>query len=1056
MALGIGRQTDLKDTVELSKDHAILLAVQFASDSNIDAVQALVIQRRDIFDAELVLRILLTYLTETLDPILYTSFVAQVASNQYLNAQSQQQSTVDIAAVSKLSTPKAHKKVQNLHLLSLDHSSCPPSVCDDLLTRFLIHRAHRIDTETGVLNSLPQLIDPFLDEKPFLRTWYISNVLPLLRFGYEYYNDNHGVYSLDQIEWTDAESGVAMLLAKALEHGPQGIPHGINGRDTMLEAGEKHRSSLARDMRGLVGPWMYGCSDRKRRKLTGQDPRRRRLSVFDIDAERAKQSMEENGQLEDDETHGWDPVFLWMTRTAIGKFSIVAEAIGEWGGPPDVDLGGYHEGSHLSDEQQRTLLHRYAQTAFATVFAAEASTKETVSHSHAMLVRIAHLLDYEPPPDLASSTELLPRIDDHKSALKDLSSSWLEVDALLEPKNPLTSPTLETFALLQLFVFSAYLLIDIGHPAAISHVTRIRFQFDADEQFGLCQRIVHALSTGAKKDELQWTGIRNRLLWLWGWAMDSADISAQYGEGIFGKIERSRLEKEILKAFLNASCFPLVVKTYIRSEEFQHRLPAEDVQSVIIETILHHYDNASNGNRTRGGMKKASDMISTLQKYFPESSAFRRCEALLKATHALSFYALTLQHGVPFQPVNIRVSSDPIILIEKLLSQNRGSYTKLDDLISIGVNLLAAGVTIYSDPNDPIIEASSTELAAQKRKAERRVIGMAIEAALNEDDFETAYSYVVNRLDTTTASTQVAANGQPEDDISWRAALAAGRHKSSAHSLSASSSISTPPALRRLEQRMELLSQALLLAPPSALPEVLNVWRKCEEEMMSLQASENEEESSFNDRADRTLPGTFVNMTAPVQLRREVGRGATEEAPMGLFDVARGAAAAFSRTAFPLRGAASASQGQSMGPPAGHVRNVSSGGSDTASIASERERVRKRDYVANAVTGGLASGLGWVLGESSVVATLSFHTDIYQEPRLSISRRNIDVIMKEDGKYCCSRPLCSRIIPVPCRCSIPRLVSSEQLVLCRLKSPKMPHGLMVLCQPGTQTAMSLT
>ncbi|TID24453.1 secretory pathway Sec39 [Venturia nashicola] len=962
MVPGNGRRTDLKDVAELSKEHGILLAVQLASDSNIDAIQALTIQRKDIFDAELVLRIILTYLTETLDPILYTSFVAQVASNQYQTGQSQPQSTIDIATVSKLSTLKAHKKVQSLHLLPLDHSSCPPAVCDDLLTRFLIHRAHRIDTETGVLNSLPQLVDPFLDEKPFLRTWYISTVLPLLRFGYEYYNDNHGVYSLDQLEWADGESGVAMLLSKALEHGSQDI----NGRNTMLEAEGKHRSSLARDMRGLVGPWMYGYSDRKRRKLNGQDPRRRRLSVFDKEAERAKQLKEQDGRLEDDAIHDWDAAFLWMTRTAAEKFSTVAEAIEEWDGPPDVDLGGYHEGSHLSKELQKTLLRRYAQTAFATVFAAEASTKETMSHSHTMLVRISQLLDYEPPPDLASSIELLPRIDDHKSALQDLPSSWLEVDALLRPKNPLTSPTLETFALLQLLVFSAYLLAELGHPAAISHVARIRLQFDANEQLGLCQRIVHALSTGAKKDELQWTGIRSRFLWLWGWAMNSADIFAQYGDGVFGKIERSLLEKEILKAFLNASCFPLVVKTYIRSEESQHRLSAEDVQFVIIETVLHHYDNASNGNRTRGGMKKASDMISTLRQYFPESPAFRRCEALLKATHALSFYALTLQHGVPFQPVNIRVSSDPITLIEKLLSQNRGSYTKLDDLISIGVNLVSAGVTILSDPKVPSIETSSTELAAQKRKAERRVIGMAIEAALNEDDFETAYSYVVNRLDTTSASTQVAANGQPEDDISWRAALAAGRHKSSAHSLSASSSISTPPALRRLEQRMELLSQALLLAPPSALPEVLNVWRKCEEEMMSLQASENEEESSFDDRADRALPGTFVSMTAPVQPRREVGRGATEEAPMGLFDVARGAAAAFSRTAFPLRGSTGASQGQSMGPPTGHVRNVSSGGSDTASIASESERVRKRDYVANAVTGGLASGLGWVLGATPV------------------------------------------------------------------------------------------
>ncbi|QDS73623.1 hypothetical protein FKW77_001978 [Venturia effusa] len=961
MARGNVRQTDLRDVTELSKDHVILLAVQFASDSNIDAVEALLQQRKDIFDAELVLRILLTYLTETLDPILYTSFVAQVASNQLPNQQAQPQSTIDTAAVSRLSTSKAHKRVQSLHLLPLDHTSCPPAVCDDLLTRFLIHRAHRIDAETGVLNSIPQLVEPFLDEKPFLRTWFISTVLPLLRLGYEYYNDTNGVCSLDQIEWAEGDAGVAMLLSKALQHRSQEA----DGREHSLETG-KHRSTLARDMRGLVGPWMYGSSDRKRRKLNGQDPRRRRMSIVHKEAERAKQGTEQTAHTQDEALLSWEPAFLWITRAAAEDFPSVANAIEEWDGPPDVDLGGHQEDSYLSKEQRGQLLRRYAQTAFATVFAAEASSKETVSYSHTMLVRIAHLLKYEPPPDLASSIELLPKIDDHKSALQDLPSSWLELDALLLPQNVLTSPTLETFALLQLFVFSAYLLTELGHSAAISQVARIRFQFDANEQIGLCQRIIHALGTGAKKDEVQWTGIRNRLLWLWGWAMDSADLSAHYGSGIFGKIERSLFEKEILKAFLNASCFPLLVKTYIQNEESQHRLSAEDVQSVIIETILHHYDNASNGNRTRGGMKKASDMLSTLRPYFPASPAFRRCEALLKATHALSFYSLTLQHGVPFQPVNIRVSSDPVTLIDKVLSQNRGSYTKLDDLISIGVNLVSAGVTTHSDPNVPFVEPSLAELTAEKDRAERRVIGMAIEAALSENDFETAYSYVVNRLDTTSASTQAATNGQPEDDISWRAALAAGKHKSSAHALSSSSSLSTPPALRRLEQRMELLSQALLLAPPSALTEVLNVWRKCEEEMMALQASENEAESSFNDRADRTLPGTFVNMTAPVQPRREVGRGATEEAPMGLFDVARGAAAAFSRTAFPLRGAANASQNLSTGPPSDPVRNVSSGGSDAGSIASEKDRVRKRDYVANAVTGGLASGLGWVLGATPV------------------------------------------------------------------------------------------
>jgi hypothetical protein len=303
-------------------------------------------------------------------------------------------------------------------------------------------------------------------------------------------------------------------------------------------------------------------------------------------------------------------------------------------------------------------------------------------------------------------------------------------------------------------------------------------------------------------------------------------------------------------------------------------------------------------------------------------------------------------------------------LIEKILAQNPGSYSDLRELISIGANLIAAGLTEQSD-NGADMDLSLGGLDSKKRKSERRIIGMAIEAALNEDDFETAYSYVVNQLDTSSAAVQSNGNhnvqGQDGDDIAWRAALAAGRHKSTSP-LSASTSLSTPPSLRRLEQRMELLSQALLLAPPSALPEVLNVWRKCEEEMSSLLARETQEESEFNDRADRGIPGAFVESTAPVQLRREVGRGASEEAPSGLFDVARGAAAAISRSAFPLRGAANSTRTDQK-PQARPVSIISS---DGGSEGDGQDRVRRRDLVANAVTGGLASGLGWVLGATPV------------------------------------------------------------------------------------------
>ena len=325
----------------------------------------------------------------------------------------------------------------------------------------------------------------------------------------------------------------------------------------------------------------------------------------------------------------------------------------------------------------------------------------------------------------------------------------------------------------------------------------------------------------------------------------------------------------------------------------------------------------------------------------------------------MSFYSLTLQHGIPLQPVNIRAHQDPLSLIGKILDQNPRSYTKLDDLVEIGGNLLTAG--LGQDPES--VSSKEPEFSEEPLAAKRRVTGMAIEAALAEDDFDTAYSYIINRLSpsnvvTTASSSASASEG---DDVSWRAAYQAGRHRSNKST--------GPSSLRRVEQRMELLSQALLLAPPSALPEILSTWRRCEDEVSLLIAREAEEEQQWDDKGDRRLPGGFSGDISPViQKPRDPSRAATnEEAPMGLFDVARGAAAALGKSAFPLRT-------PGTGEPARALRDsrqrsqstASAGGSDNDSISVRdgEGRVRKRDMVSSMVTGGLASGIGWVLGQS--------------------------------------------------------------------------------------------
>ena len=319
---------------------------------------------------------------------------------------------------------------------------------------------------------------------------------------------------------------------------------------------------------------------------------------------------------------------------------------------------------------------------------------------------------------------------------------------------------------------------------------------------------------------------------------------------------------------------------------------------------------------------------------FPESMELRQLSALIQATHSLSFYSLTLQHGVPLVPAKIRMHQSPLSLINKVLGQNPKAYTKLDDLLGIGLNLSKAGLVEASSPNAG--HKSQTALGI-----ERSIIAATIRSALASDDFDTAYAYIVNRL----SDSGDDSGDLVQDDVLWTVALEAGRYQPT--------SGSGLTSRRHLEQRMELLSQALVLAPPSSISEGLDAWRQAETDAQAASNRESEKDSAWRRRGDRQPPGAFVSDDAPSGRSKGMESAPSntpDEAPMGLFDVARGAAAALQKSAFPLHG----------------QRNVTvsrQGDSRSEVEAGYEGRVRKRDVVSNMVTGGLASGIGWVLGE---------------------------------------------------------------------------------------------
>jgi len=574
---------------QLTDAQCILLAVDYATQSNIQALHDLVPITPLCLTPNLVLRILLTYLPESVSPPVYTTFIQELVSHLWLEQREPQ--TLDISSVADITDAAAQKKVKKLDLLELAPAGFPPHAPDDDLTSFLCHRSYRIDSEIGLLTLLPELFRPFLDRNDFVRAWFVSVALPLLRLQFEYYPDTDTAMSLKDFQDLDGKDGIDVLLSRTTHE-----------KHKIISATDS-QGTIARDLRGLVGPWMFGHTERKRRKLAWSQEER-----SETPQEERKISLA--GVTEDDQTtHEWEYVFEWMVKKATNNFAMVTNAVEEWDGPGHVDLGGYlDEKSYLDNDLRMKLDKQYAQCAFAACYAVEANNSETIDGAHGILVRLAQLLDFEPPPDLVTSVEELPKIDRHASLLHESKSTViLDPEVLLDPNHPLTSPTLPTFMLLQMMVYSAYQLAGLGHSISISHITKFRFYSDEDEQMSMVQKVLHGLSQGGKRDEHQWMTDRGRLLWLWNWNIDPEE-GALRGAGPFGSIPRDALEKAILKCMLSTGNHTLVENIYLKGDTNRSRLTREDLEQIIVGEAMESYDNASNGNKTRGSMKRASDM----------------------------------------------------------------------------------------------------------------------------------------------------------------------------------------------------------------------------------------------------------------------------------------------------------------------------------------------------------------------------------------------------------------------------------------------------------------
>lgn len=495
-----------KMAVSLSPAKLVLLAVHLAVKADIDSLTALAARHDAVLRKELVLRILLTYLPETIQSRSYVGFLGQLESGNFPDTTAQ---TIDCASVEGLAEEDATKKVRKLRLLPLQ---CPERPEDDPLTLFLLKRSYKVDEEAGLLDELPSLLLPFLDHSPYVRNLLISTILPLLRRNCEYYPQDPIPYTLSAFEQLPNSVAVNLLLSQT----------GIRHEDLHL---------AGRDFRGLIGPWLYDekkWSQRKQMNASG--------------------SGDEAGEI----CPGWGEALRMITSHASKNWRLAVSIFEQWDGPPDADLSGWGV-LRLSDQQKAYVERTYAQAALASAYLIPEASTEALEGAYSIVSKAAKLVDLEPLAPLPSARALLPPLAEQitQDILPARNATYMRND-LLSNSNPLTSPTNAPTTFIQALVLSAHILTTAGCACTARKAGELALLQDEREQKAQAIKLIHTIgNNGPKTDDKFWIRARHEILWLRDWGAEEAAWAETVPSGIFSQLKREFLEVEILKALLS-------------------------------------------------------------------------------------------------------------------------------------------------------------------------------------------------------------------------------------------------------------------------------------------------------------------------------------------------------------------------------------------------------------------------------------------------------------------------------------------------------------------------
>lgn len=495
----------MADLSSLSAAQAILLACEFCAAGNVNPLPRLQQQFPTSLNAERLFRIILSFLPETTPPSHYTPILEVIDRNE-LSEHSN--GPVDVSAVRELKDPEARGRVRRLRLLHLQYHEEESDT--DPMTRFLIHRAHKIDTETGLQTFILELLLPFYHRSDTLRRYLVSLVLPLLRANYEYYPDREEKLTLHVFDSLDTATSINLLLSMA------------GSKPTAID--------LTQNLRGLAGPWISGRAQSKRRKVSHE--------------------VEDTAQ---ELSRHWQIVNEWLLSRSLVEFENVARGIINWNGPEDVDTGGYLTENETSDDELDQLRRSYGQAALAIVYATDLG-KASLESSFQIVSKVGKLLGLDRNMQIEFDDEQLPVFDVDVKMLSTASKALLLQNALLKPSNSLTVPTSQSVGFLQMLLVSLRVLRSFGYNTSCRSAATVCLQNGEEAQALEMHGVIDMIAKQAKPGQ-DWRKIREQILWLQDWrsgAHDTPDQKNPEYHGLFWRVSRTAVETEVLRAMITA------------------------------------------------------------------------------------------------------------------------------------------------------------------------------------------------------------------------------------------------------------------------------------------------------------------------------------------------------------------------------------------------------------------------------------------------------------------------------------------------------------------------